>query len=243
VLDSGTQERQAEARGVLHAVRALLHRRRGGAAVAGRGGGGQGGGDDDADDAGGDACQAAWHGGGVGDPPLVLVMGDLNTTPATAELAELLQGDAVVGKLRDSWVDARPLRAHEAPHHSAQADSGGETWDPHNPHVRRQREATATTAGGCADQDQGGGAAGAGAPEHRVGAAGAPPTEVAKALAAAMDGRRMRLDYILVGGRISVHNCSVVMRGGDIDGLATPSDHFGVAAELELPLPASHCRL
>eukprot|EP01047_Picozoa_sp_COSAG01_P032940 COSAG01_NODE_2402_length_7759_cov_9.960313_4_plen_47_part_00 len=39
MLDSGTQERQAEARGVLHAVRALLHRRRGGAAVAGRGGG------------------------------------------------------------------------------------------------------------------------------------------------------------------------------------------------------------
>ena len=207
VLREGSMQRLEEAHGVLRTVHTLV--------------------------------RGAEHGGGgVGnnttpDDTSVLVMGDLNTTPATPEIEALLAPDNVIGGLRDSWAD---FNASSRQHDERNAtvgdavDQGGVTWDPNqNPHVRRQRASKV-----------GGGGAGAGAPQHGAGAAGMPPTAVAKALAAAMDGQRMRLDYVLVSDKITVRSCRVVM-SGDSDGVdAVPSDHYGVAAELVLPSPTRH---
>jgi endonuclease/exonuclease/phosphatase family metal-dependent hydrolase len=62
---------------------------------------------------------------------------------------------------------------------------------------------------------------------------------VERRLAAAMDARPMRLDYILLGGGARVRSCMTALEGTTVP---PPSDHYGVVADICM-LPGPRARL
>lgn len=168
-----------------------------------------------------------------------LVMGDLNTTPGTPEVSMLLER----GGLVDAWAEAG-------------GSAGGETWVPANPHVAVQVAAAENLEPGVVHT---GGPVLPWETAAEDGSAEAVAAEVKTRTMHEMEGRALRLDYILLasagggdqreesassegGLAIAVESCRVVMDGGTKepqgsegggDGVV-PSDHYGVVADIRL---------
>ena len=164
-----------------------------------------------------------------------LVMGDLNTTPATPEMLMLLER----GRLVDAWTKSC-------------SGTGGETWAPENPNVAMQIAAAKRLNPGVIHSGR------PVLPWEADTVAGTPEAvaaEVKSLSMRAMEARAQRLDYILFScgeadtNRWIVEKCSLVMTGDDTAEIrqekhaaALPrskqarvsSDHYGVMADMRL---------
>ncbi len=162
-----------------------------------------------------------------------LVMGDLNTTPATPEMAMLLER----GRLVDAWSEGG-------------SGAGGETWVPENPNVAMQIAEARRLEPGVVHS---GGPVLPWEAATEAGTLEAVAAEVKSLSMQAMEARAQRLDYILFScgeeetNRWNVERCSLVMTGDDTVETDEPaeahnrsklaralSDHYGVVADIRL---------